>query len=155
MASLKERLNADMKDAMRAGDKDRLAAIRLIQAAIKQREVDELPPERRAQGFDDAQVIATLEKMIKQRRESIEQYRAGNREDLAAKEQFEIDVIRTYLPEPLSDAELAALIDAAIAASGARSIKDMGKVMAIVKEKAAGRADMAAVGAKVKSRLSS
>jgi uncharacterized protein YqeY len=151
--TLKERINNEMKDAMRAGQKDRLAVIRLINAAIKQREVDELGAAGREKGLDEPQVIATLEKMIKQRRESIVQYEAGNRADLAAKEQAEIDIIKAYLPEALSEAEVDALIASAIAETGAASIKDMGKVVGIIKAKAAGRADMGAVSAKIKQKL--
>ena len=146
--ALKERITEDMKTAMRAGDKDRLGVIRMLQAAIKQREVDERIT------LDDAAVLAVLEKMVKQRREAITQFEAGGRADLAAKENQEIDVLKVYLPEPLSEAELATLIDSAIAATGAASIKDMGKVMAAVKADAAGRADMGAVSALIKQRLS-
>ena len=146
--ALKERITEDMKTAMRAGDKDRLGVIRMLQAAIKQREVDERIT------LDDAAVLAVLEKMVKQRREAIAQFEAGGRADLAAKENQEIDVLKVYLPEPLSEAELAALIDSAITATGAASIKDMGKVMAAVKADAAGRADMGAVSALIKQRLS-
>jgi uncharacterized protein YqeY len=145
--SLKQRVQEDMKSAMRAGDKERLGTVRLILAGIKQREVDE-----RIQ-LDDAQVLAVLEKMVKQRRESIAQFEAGGRADLVAKETAELAVISAYLPSPLSETELDALIQAAIAESGAASIKDMGKVMGIIKSKAQGRADMAAVGARIKARL--
>jgi hypothetical protein len=151
--TLKHRNNNDNNQSKRAGQKDRLAVIRLINAAIKQREVDELGAAGRDKGLDEAQVIATLEKMIKQRRESIAQYEAGNRPDLAAKEQAEIEIIKAYLPEALSEGEIDALIAAAIAETGAQSIKDMGKVMAIVKQRAAGRADMGAVSAKIKQKL--
>jgi uncharacterized protein YqeY len=146
--ALKERLQEDMKSAMRGAERERLATIRLILAAIKQREVDE-----RIQ-LDDAQVIAVLEKMVKQRRESISQFQAGGRDDLVAKENAELRVIQAYLPEQLDDAAIDALISEAIAQTGAQSIKDMGKVMAIVKGRAAGRADMGALGARVKARLS-
>ena len=145
--SLKERITQDMKDAMRAGDKDRLGHIRMLQAAIKQREVDERIM------LDDTQVLAVVEKMIKQRREAIAQFEAGGRADLAAKEQAEITLLQGYMPEQLSSAEVDALVVAAIGESGAASIKDMGKVMAIVKAKAAGRADMAAVSNLIKSKL--
>jgi hypothetical protein len=145
--SLKERITADMKAAMRAGEKDRLGVIRMLQAAIKQREVDERIT------LDDAQVLTVLEKMVKQRKESIAQFQAGGRADLVAKESAEIVLLQGYLPAPLSDAELDALIAEAIAKSGAASVKDMGKVMAIVKGQAAGRADMGAVGARIKARL--
>jgi uncharacterized protein YqeY len=145
--TLKERINEDMKTAMRSGDKDRLAVIRLLQAAIKQREVDERIT------LDDPQVMAVLEKMIKQRRESIVAFEKGGRADLVAKENGEITVLQPYLPAQLSEAELDALIAEAITATGAASIKDMGKVMGVVKSKAAGRADMGAVGARIKARL--
>jgi uncharacterized protein YqeY len=146
--SLKERIQEDMKGAMRSGDKDRLGTIRLIMAAVKQREVDERIT------LDDAQLIAVLEKMGKQRRESIAQFQAGGRADLVAKENAELTIINAYMPAPLADDELDALINQAISETGAASIKDMGKVMAIIKAKAQGRADMAAVGARIKARLS-
>jgi uncharacterized protein YqeY len=146
--SLKERITEDMKAAMRSGERERLGVIRMITSAIKQREVDERIV------LDDAQVLSVLEKMIKQRKESVAQFQAGNRQDLADKETAEITLLQSYLPAQLSDAELDALIGEAVAASGAASIKDMGKVMAIIKTKAQGRADMAAVGAKIKARLS-
>jgi uncharacterized protein YqeY len=145
--TLKERINEDMKTAMRSGEKDRLAVIRLLQAAIKQREVDERI------ALDDAQVMAVLEKMIKQRKESIVAFEKGGRADLVAKETNEIAVLQPYLPAQLSDAELDALVAEAIAATGAASIKDMGKVMGVVKSKAAGKADMGAVGARIKAKL--
>jgi uncharacterized protein YqeY len=145
--TLKERITEDMKTAMRSGEKDRLAVIRLLQAAIKQREVDERIT------LDDAQVMAVLEKMIKQRRESIVAFEKGGRADLVAKETNEIAVLQPYLPAQLSDAELDALVAEAIAATGAASIKDMGKVMGVVKSKAAGKADMGAVGARIKAKL--
>jgi uncharacterized protein len=146
--SLKERITDDMKAAMRSGEKERLGVIRMITSAIKQREVDERIM------LDDSQVLNVLEKMIKQRKESVLQFQAGNRQDLAGKETAEITLLQTYLPAQLSDVELDALIGEAIATSGAASIKDMGKVMAIIKSKAQGRADMAAVGTKIKARLS-
>ena len=145
--SLKERIQDDMKAAMRAQDKARLAAIRLIMAAIKQREVDERIT------LDDAQVTAVLERMLKQRRESIAQFERAGRDDLVAKETFELDIVQAYMPEALSEAEIEALIDSAIAATGAQSMRDMGKAMAYVKEHAQGRADMSAVSARLKSRL--
>lgn len=145
--TLKERITEDMKTAMRSGDKERLGHIRMLQAAIKQREVDERI------SLDDTQVMAVLEKMIKQRREAIAQFEAGGRADLAAKEATEIALLQTYLPEPLSAAELEALVAAAIAETGATTIKDMGKVMGLVKGRAAGRADMGAVGTLIKSKL--
>ena len=145
--ALKERITEDMKTAMRSGEKDRLAVIRLLQAAIKQREVDERIT------LDDAQVTAVLEKMIKQRKESIVAFEKGARADLVAKENAEIVILQPYLPAQLSDADLDALIAEAIASTGAASIKDMGKVMGVVKGKAAGKADMGAVGARIKAKL--
>ncbi|MFN7783568.1 MAG: GatB/YqeY domain-containing protein [Lysobacterales bacterium] len=145
--SLKLRLTDDMKAAMKGGDKERLAVIRLVNAAIKQREVDE-----RIQ-LDDAQVLSVLEKMIKQRRDSVSQYESAGREDLAAQERFEIEVIQTYMPQALSEAEIDALIEAAIAETGASSGRDMGKVVGALKPKVAGRADMGAVSARIKARL--
>jgi uncharacterized protein YqeY len=146
--SLKDRIQEDMKAAMRSGEKERLGTIRLILAAIKQREVDERIT------LDDAQLISVLEKMSKQRRESIAQFQAGARPDLVEKENAELRIISAYLPSQLADAELDALIAEAITQTGASSIKDMGKVMNIIKSKAQGRADMAAVGARLKARLS-
>lgn len=136
-----------MKTAMRAAEKDRLATVRLILAAIKQREVDERIV------LDDSQVLSVLEKMVKQRRESIAQFSAGGRSDLVAKEQAELDLISAYLPAQLAEPELDAMIRAAIAETAASSIKDMGKVMGIIKGKAQGRVDMALVGARIKARL--
>ena len=145
--TLKERITEDMKTAMRSGEKDRLAVIRLLQAAIKQREVDERIV------LDDAQITSVLEKMIKQRKESIVAFEKGARADLVAKETAEIAVLQPYLPAQLSEAELDAIIAEAIASTGAASIKDMGKVMGVVKAKAAGKADMGAVGARIKAKL--
>jgi len=145
--TLKERITEDMKAAMRASDKERLSTIRMAQAAIKQREVDERIV------LDDAQVIAVLEKMVKQRRESIVQFEQGGRTDLADKERTEIALLQSYLPAQLSEAEVDALIKEAIASTGAASVKDMGKVMGVVKAKAAGRADMGAVSARIKAAL--
>jgi uncharacterized protein len=136
-----------MKAAMRAGEKERLGVIRMITAAIKQREVDERIT------LDDAQVTSVLEKMIKQRKESLAQFQAGNRQDLVDKESGEITLLQAYLPSQLSGAELDALIAEAIASTGASSVKDMGKVMGIIKSKAQGRADMGAVGAKINAKL--
>jgi uncharacterized protein len=147
--SLKQQLTEDMKTAMRGGDKDRLGVIRLILAAIKQREVDE-----RIQ-LDDTQVLAVLEKMLKQRKDSVSQYSAAGREDLADVERAEMAVIDTYMPAKLSDAEIDALIDAAIAETGASGARDMGKVVGVVKGKVAGRADMGEVSARIKARLGS
>jgi uncharacterized protein len=145
--TLKERIVEDMKTAMRSGEKDRLAVIRLLQAAIKQREVDERIT------LDDAQITSVLEKMIKQRKESIAAFEKGARADLVAKENSEIVILQPYLPAQLGEAELDALIAEAIASTGAASIKDMGKVMGVLKAKAAGRADMGAVGARIKAKL--
>jgi uncharacterized protein YqeY len=145
--TLKERITEDMKTAMRSGEKDRLAVIRLLQAAIKQREVDERIT------LDDAQVTSVLEKMIKQRKESVAAFEKGARPDLVAKENAEIVILQPYLPAQLGEAELDALIAEAIASTGAASIKDMGKVMGVVKSKAAGKADMGAVGARIKAKL--
>jgi hypothetical protein len=138
-----------MKSAMKAGEKDRLKVVRLILAAVKQVEVDQRIE------LDDAAVLAVLDKMVKQRRDSVEQFEKGNREDLAAIERAEIEVLKEYLPEQLSADELAALVDEAIATSGAESMRDMGKVMGQIKARAAGRADMGAVSTAVKERLAS
>ncbi len=145
--SLKLRITEDMKAAMRGGDKRRLGVIRLIQAAIKQREVDERIE------LDDAQVLATLDKMVKQRRDSISQYEKAGRDDLVQQEDYEIGVIQEYLPAALSEGEIDALVDEAIAATGASSMRDMGAVMAQLKPQLQGRADMGAVSKKIKSRL--
>ena len=145
--SLKDRIQQDVKDAMRAKDKSRLAAIRLITAAIKQREVDERIE------LDDAQVTAVLDKMAKQRRESISQFEKAGRDDLIAQEVMELEIIQSYLPEQLGEDEINALIDSAMQATGATSIKDMGKVMGQLKPKLQGRADMSAVSALIKARL--
>lgn len=147
--TLKPRITEDMKNAMRAQEKRKLDAIRLILAAIKQREVDE-----RVEMTDDL-VLAVLDKMAKQRRDSIEQYKKANRQDLVDQEAFELEVIQSYMPAQLSTAEIDVLITAAIAATGATSAKDMGKIMAELKPKVQGRADVAAVSAKVKERLNS
>ena len=145
--TLKGQITDDMKVAMKAGDKDRLKVVRLIMAAIKQVEVDQRVE------LDDAGVLSVLDKMVKQRRDSVEQFEKGGRDDLAAIEKAEIEVLEAYLPEQLGDEELDAMIDAAIASTGAESIRDMGKVMGKIKAEAAGRADMGAVGARVKARL--
>ena len=145
--SLKDQITEDMKSAMKAGDKDRLKVVRLMLAAIKQIEID-----KRIE-LDDAAVLTVLDKMVKQRRDSVEQFQKGNRNDLAEIELAEIVVLENYLPEKLSDQELDAMIDEAIRSTGAESIRDMGKVMGQIKAKAAGRADMGAVGARVKARL--
>ena len=145
--SLKVRITDDMKSAMKAGEKDRLKVVRLIMAAIKQVEVDSRIE------LDDAGILAVLLKMVKQRRDSVSQFGQGGRQDLVDIELAEIEVLKAYLPEQLDDAELDTLIDEAIRTTGAASIRDMGNVMRIIKSKAAGRADMGAVGAKVKTRL--
>jgi hypothetical protein len=145
--TLKARITEDMKDAMRARDAARLSTIRLLQAAIKQREVDERIE------LTDADVLAILDKMVKQRKDSIAAYEAGHRPDLAAAEQAEIAVLQTYLPQPLTAAEIDALIAEAIAATGATGLPGMGKVMALLKPKLAGRADLAAASAQVRARL--
>lgn len=147
MSSLKERIQADVKDAMRARDRDRLAAIRLITAAIKQREVDERIE------LDDAQVTAVLDKMVRQRRESITQFAKAGRDDLIARETAELDIILGYLPEQLTEDELQSLIDETLEQTGASTIRDMGKVMGLLKPRLQGRADMAAVSAMIKARL--
>jgi uncharacterized protein YqeY len=147
--SLKERVTEDMKAAMRAKDSERLGTIRMITAAIKQREVDERIT------LDDTQVLSVIEKMIKTRKESVVQFKSGGRDDLVARETKEIELLQSYLPSQLSDSEVDALIREAIAESGATSIKEMGKAMALLKQKAQGRADMAAASAKLKSKLSS
>lgn len=145
--TLKARLTEDMKSAMKSGDKDRLKVLRLLLSDIKRVEVDT----RRE--LDEAGTLAVIEKAVKQRRDSIEQFGKGGRQDLADAEQAELEVIGEYLPEPLTDAELDRLIDLAITETGAAGIRDMGKVMAAVKAEAAGRADMGIVSARVKSRL--
>jgi uncharacterized protein YqeY len=145
--SLKARITEDMKAAMRSGEKDRLSCIRMLQAGIKQREVDERVE------LDDTQVLAVIDKMIKQRKESVAQFQAGNRADLVAKESAEIDVLTGYLPAQLGAAELDAMIKDAIATTGAASMKDMGKVMGILKPKVQGRTDMGALSARIKSAL--
>ena len=145
--SLKGQITEDMKSAMKAGEKDRLRVVRLILAAIKQIEVD-----TRAE-LDDTAVLGVITKMVKQRRDSVEQFENGNREDLAAIERAEIVVLETYLPEQLSADEVAVLVDDVIQATGATGIRDMGKVMGQIKAKAAGRADMGAVSAIIKERL--
>jgi uncharacterized protein YqeY len=145
---LKQRLQADMKAAMKSGDKARLGVIRLINAAIKQREVDERIE------LDDTQCLVVLDKMLKQRRDSMQQYTEAGRPELAAQERFEIEVCQGYMPAALSDDEIARLIAEAITNTGASSMKDMGKVMAQLKPKLQGRADMAAVSATIKGRLS-
>ena len=145
--SLKTRITEDMKAAMRSGEKDRLSCIRMLQAGIQQREVDERIT------LDDAQVLAVIDKMIKQRRESVVQFEAGKRGDLVAKESAEIAWLTQYLPAQFGDAELEALIRDAIAATGAASMKEMGKVMGVLKPKVQGRTDIGALSARIKTAL--
>ena len=147
MSALKDRITADMKTAMREKDKERLATIRMLTAAIKQREVDE-----RIELTDD-DVIAIVEKLVKQRREAEAQYRAGDRADLADQEASEAALLANYLPEQLDEAEIDQLVDDAVTATGAESMRDMGKVMGMLKPKVAGRTDMSALSAKIKARL--
>ena len=146
--TLKAHIQNDMKEAMKAGNKDRLKVVRMLLAAIKQIEIDQRIE------LDDRAVLAVIEKMVKQRRDSVSQFQAGDRDDLANIELAEIEELERYLPEPLSEAEIDALIGKAVAETGAASIRDMGKVMASLKASAQGRADMGAVGAIVKARLS-
>ena len=146
---LKQRIQDDMKAALKGGDKPRLGVIRLIMAAIKQREVDERIE------LDDEQILAVLDKMVKQRRDSIQQYEQAERNDLADQEKFEVGILQEYLPEALSEDEIAAMVAEAISNSGASSMKDMGKVMGQLKPKVQGRADMGAVSAMVKQQLNS
>ncbi|WP_456413914.1 GatB/YqeY domain-containing protein [Thiolapillus sp.] len=148
MSALKQRITDDMKAAMKSGDKPRLGVIRLILAAIKQIEVDERI------ALDDARVLSVLDKMVKQRRDSIAQYESAGRSELADQERFEIGIIQEYLPQQLSDDEISALIDEVMAATGAASMKDMGKIMGMLKPKLQGRADMGAVSARIKQKLS-
>jgi uncharacterized protein len=145
--NLRERLNDEIKTAMKAREQERLAALRLMLAAVKQREVDERVT------LDDAGVVSVVEKMIKQRRDSIAQFEKAARQDLVDKERFEIGVIEAYLPQQLAPAEVEAIVSEAIAASGAKSAADMGKVMGLVKPRLAGRADMGKVSAMVKGKL--
>ncbi|MGE5625427.1 MAG: GatB/YqeY domain-containing protein [Bacillota bacterium] len=145
--ALKEQITNDMKESMKSGQKDRLAVIRLILAAIKQKEVDERIT------LDDSQVLSVLDKMLKQRRESVAQFQQGGRQDLVDKENAEIKVIQGYMPAQLSEAELDQLIAAAVAETGAATVKDMGKIMGVLKPKVAGKADMGAVSARIKSKL--
>lgn len=147
MSDLKDQITSAMKTAMREKDKARLGIIRLMQAAIQQIEVDE----RRE--LDDAETLAVLDKMLKQRRESIKQYETANRQDLLDQEEYEVGVIQTFMPTPLDDAEIDSIIDAAISETGASSMKEMGQVMGIIRPKLQGRADMGAVSGKIKARL--
>ena len=145
--ALKDQIQQDTKDALRSGDKDRLSLLRMALAAIKQREVDE-----RAD-MADPEITAIIEKMVKQRRESVAQYEAGGRQDLADKEAAEIEILRTYLPEPMTDAELEDLVAELVAETGAASVKDMGRVMGLLKQRAQGRVDMGAASARVRAAL--
>ncbi len=145
--TLKERIGEDMKAAMRARDADRLSAIRMLVAAIRQKEIDERIE------LDDAQTVSVVERLGKQRRDSIAQYEQAGRHDLAAREKFELDVLAGYLPQQASDEEVAAEVEAAIAASAAAAPQDMGKVMGLLKQRLAGRADLSAVSAQVRARL--
>ena len=145
--ALKQQILDDIKTAMKAGDKERLVTLRMLSAAIKQREVDERIE------MDDTQTLAVVEKMIKQRRESIRLYEEGSRPELAAKEQAEIEILDTYMPEQLSETELDTMIQEAIDQTGASDMKDMGKVMGVLKPKIQGKADMGAVSARIKARL--
>jgi len=145
--SLKQQINDQVKQAMKGGDKARLKVLRMLTAAIKQKEIDERIE------LDDAEVLAVIDKQVKQRRESIEQYTAGGRPELAEAEQAEIDILSDFLPEQLSEEELEAMIVAAIAATGAESMADMGKVMGQLKPRVQGRADMKQVSAAVRSKL--
>jgi len=146
-SALKTQINEDMKTALKAGDKRRLGTVRLIMAAVKQREVDERI------ALDDAQILAVLDKMLKQRRDSIDQYSKAGREDLVEQEHFEVDIIQAYLPQGLSEQEIDALVVAAVSESGAAGVRDMGKVMALLRPQVQGRADMGVVSALVKQRL--
>jgi uncharacterized protein YqeY len=146
-SALKEQIQDAMKTAMKSGDKERLAVVRLMLSAMKQVEVDERIE------LDDDRVLGILDKMVKQRRESISQYEQGGRDDLASKEKAEIDVIADFLPQPLSEEEIETIINQAISQTGAESMKDMGKVMGIVKPQITGRADMGAVSGKIKTLL--
>ena len=148
MSELKARLQEDVKAAMRAGDKQRLSTLRLAMAALKQREVDDRVE------LDDAAILAILEKMLKQRRDSIEQFEKAGRDDLVAQETAEVEVLSSYMPEQLSDAELAQVVDATITSLGASSMQDMGKVMGQLKGELSGRADMAQVSQLVRAKLS-
>ena len=145
--ALRDRLNEDIKVAMKAREAEKLAALRLLSAAVKQREVDERIT------LDDAALVAVIEKMLKQRKDSIEQFEKAQRQDLADKEKYEVSVLMAYMPQALSEAEVGAIVAEAIAASGAKAPADMGKVMALVKPRVAGRADMGKVSALIKSRL--
>jgi uncharacterized protein YqeY len=145
---LRERLNEDIKAAMKAREQEKLNALRLLLSAVKQREVDERIT------LDDAGVVATIEKMLKQRKDSISQYEKAQRQDLADKEKFEVAILESYMPKQLSEAEVKTIIDAAVASTGAKGPADMGKVMAVVKPQLAGKADMGKASALVKAKLS-
>lgn len=145
--SLREKITEDMKAAMKAREAEKLSAIRLLQAALKQKEVDERIT------LSDSDVLGIIDKMLKQRRDSIEQYRAGNRPDLVAKEEFEVNVLQAYMPAQLSDAEVMKILDDVIAQTGAQGARDMGKVMNTLRPLVAGRADMGKLSGLVKARL--
>ncbi len=147
--TLRTRLEDDLKAAMRARDRRRVEALRYILSGIKQKEVDERT------ALDDAGLLALLDKMVKQRKDSVEQYERGGRADLAEQERYEIEILQAYLPEPASEAEIERLIDEALAVTGASSVREMGKVMGVLKPRLQGRADMGAVSARVKAKLSS
>lgn len=147
MSNTRQRVLDDIKTAMKAGDKPRLAVLRLVSAAIKQKEVDERIE------LDEPQTIAVLDKLQKQRRESIEQYAKAGRDDLVNQEQFEVGIIQEYLPQPLDEAQILAIVDAAISKTGAESVKDMGKVMGLVKPELQGRADMSKVSQQIRAKL--
>jgi len=147
VASLKESIQADMKAALRSGEKERLAVLRMVLATIQRREVDERVE------LDDSNVLKVIEKLVKQGQDSARQFGEGGRDDLVKKELAEVEVLKTYMPEPLGDAELDALIDAAIKTTGAESVRDMGKVMQAIREQAQGRADMGVIGGRVKTKL--
>jgi len=150
--ALKSQINNDMKVAMKAGDKDRLKVVRLVLAAIKQIEIDNRSANKSTE-LDDVAVLAVINKMVKQRHDSVSQFKAGGRDDLVSIELAEIEVLTKYLPQPLSEADLDSLIEQVIADTGAASVRDMAKVMGLIKSRAAGRANMATVGSIVKARL--
>ena len=145
--ALKEKITVDMQDAMRSKDSEKLNAIRLLQSSIKQKEVDDRVE------IDDTMILNIIEKMLKQRRDSIEAFKKANRDDLVAKEEFEVQLLQTYMPEPLSSEDVEKEIDSAIKAADAKSMKDMGSVMSAVKLKVSGRANMAEVSQKIKEKL--
>jgi hypothetical protein len=149
VASLKESIQADVKTALRSGEKERLTVLRMILATIQRREIDERIE------LDDSNVLKVIEKLVKQGQESARQFGEGGRDDLVQKELAEVEILKTYMPEPLGEAELDTLINEAIKVTGAGSVRDMGKVMQVIREQAQGRADMGVIGARVKSKLTS